>query len=162
LKTQQTFSDTALINLVKRKDEQACELLYHKYAAPVYGLITEIMPDRTLHDELLQEVFVKAVNNVYDFEPVNGRLFTWLMHITRQTCLEKLPGIPAEQAAEYIPERSTFSRLVNKIDHEDKEMVSLSWLKGYAVEEIAQNYGIPTETARTRLKLALVQLRTLL
>jgi RNA polymerase sigma-70 factor (ECF subfamily) len=53
-------------------------------------------------------------------------------------------------------------KLVNKLRDEQKVLIELSYFQGYTHEEIARALSIPLGTVKTRIRSALLKLRTLI
>ena len=50
-----------IIELIKKNDDRAIELIYDHYSSMIYGLIFLKCKNRTEADDLLQKVFIKIV-----------------------------------------------------------------------------------------------------
>ncbi len=50
--------------------------------------------------------------------------------------------------------------VINKLNEEQKFVVTYLYLKGYTQSELAKEFDIPLGTVKTRLRLAMIELRT--
>ena len=57
----------ALLGRVAQGDRAAFEALYRATSAKLYGIIVRIVVNRSVADDLLQEVYVKAWQRASDF-----------------------------------------------------------------------------------------------
>ena len=53
-------------------------------------------------------------------------------------------------------------KLINKLKEEYRVLIDLSYFQGFTHEEIAKLLNIPLGTVKTRIRSALIQLRTLI
>jgi RNA polymerase sigma-70 factor (ECF subfamily) len=162
-----TYSDSALIVLLKQKDRKAWEYLYEKYAGALYGLIRQVMGDTKFNEETLQQVFVTICDNISQYDPSKSSLFTWMINITRRAAINNLNLIDQDNKQHYsdtgsLTENNGLGGLITRLKKEDTQLIHLSYFKGYSDEDIAQHLNIPAEIVKIKIRNALLQLRTLL
>jgi RNA polymerase sigma-70 factor (ECF subfamily) len=126
--------------------------------------------------DVLQEVFVKIWRQIEQYDPVKGRLFTWMFNIARTTSIDTVRGkdwrnsqknnsltddlIPLAGAIQPNPiDDIGLRKMVHGLKEEHKVLVELSYFQGYKQDEIAQMLNIPLGTVKTRLRAALLLLR---
>src|SRR5262249_32304784 len=91
-----SFMETAviqtnqLIEMLRAKSEEGFKLLYDRYSAALFGVICKIVNNNEASEELLQDVFVKVWHNIEKFSSEKGTLFTWLLNVARNTCIDYL------------------------------------------------------------------------
>ena len=131
-------------------------------------------------EEVLQDAFLRIWEKIESYDASKGRLFTWMLNITRNLAIDKT------RSKEISKERKTddIDDLVNKIDRKEQTELSIEtiglkevlgqlsddqkfvvdylYLKGYTQSELAEEFGIPLGTVKTRLRLAMIELRTIL
>ncbi|HEX8460116.1 MAG TPA: sigma factor, partial [Segetibacter sp.] len=78
-----TYQESELVTLLKQRDESAFNYLYDHYSGSLYSIILNIVPDRELANDLLQEIFVKIWRQIETYDSSKGRLFTWMLNIAR-------------------------------------------------------------------------------
>ena len=59
-----------LILKFQQKDEKAFEALYNMYSDSMHGVIFNIVRDNDIAEELMQDVFIKAWNNINTFHTI--------------------------------------------------------------------------------------------
>ena len=79
-----------LLPLLLRKEERAFTQLYDMYSKSLFSIITNLIKDREEAEDVLQEVFVKIWKNIDTYNQSKGRLYTWMLNITRNTAIDKL------------------------------------------------------------------------
>jgi RNA polymerase sigma-70 factor, ECF subfamily len=73
-------------HLLKAKSSDAFSELYDFYSAPLFGFIFNMVRNKKIAEDLLQEAFIKAWRNIDNYDATKGSLFTWLLRITNSTC----------------------------------------------------------------------------
>src|SRR3954471_17385322 len=71
--------DEQLVRAVVARDEQALGTIYHRHADTCYALARRVLNDRTLAEEVVQELFVRLWNEPERFEPERGSLRSFLL-----------------------------------------------------------------------------------
>jgi DNA-directed RNA polymerase specialized sigma24 family protein len=82
-------SDERLVtNLDGPGVEAALSKLYDRYSRTVFGVGLKILGDRSMAEELVQEVFLKVWRSSGTFDPSRGSFSTWLYRVTRSVALD--------------------------------------------------------------------------
>lgn len=162
------------------RDSNAFAYLYDNYSAALNGTIKKIIEDEYLSEDILQEAFVKIWNNFEQYDASKGRLFTWMINITRNLTIDTLrsKGYKKQQkifSDEYIVSNmqdknsnpSKFDTIglqkeVQKLKPDQKIIIDLAYFNGYTQEEISKEMHIPLGTVKTRMRSAISELRKLL
>src|SRR4051812_14493882 len=76
--------------LLKQRDETAFAYLYDNYAGALNGVISRMVDDEQTAEDILQEAFVKIWNNFSQYDNTKGRLFTWMVNLTRNLTIDML------------------------------------------------------------------------
>lgn len=61
--------------------------LYHKYKDPIFSYIYHLSGNRTISEEICQDVFFKVYLNINKFEG-RSSFKTWLFKIAKNTCID--------------------------------------------------------------------------
>src|SRR5215203_5077 len=66
----------------------AISKLYDRYSRTVYGVGLKILGNRSLAEELVQDVFLKVWRSAGTFDPSQGSFSTWLYRVTRSAAID--------------------------------------------------------------------------
>jgi hypothetical protein len=75
--------------------EAALSALYDRYSRTVFGVGLNILGDRSLAEELVQEVFLKVWRSSGTFDPSRGSFSTWLLGSRAVLPLTSIVSAPA-------------------------------------------------------------------
>jgi RNA polymerase sigma-70 factor (ECF subfamily) len=166
-----------LIAALRNREKIAAEALYDMYSASLYGVISRIVIDTATAEDVLQDTFVKIWNSFASYSSDKGRLFTWMVNIARNLAIDKIRSkdfknqnknqeleinvtfIDEQRNTAYKPELMGIKDLVETLKPEQKSILDLVYFKGYTHVEAADELGVPLGTIKTRLRMAIVQLR---
>jgi RNA polymerase sigma factor (sigma-70 family) len=172
-----TLSEEELVLALRNREKIAMEALYDMYSASLYGVISRIVIDEATSEDVLQETFVKIWHSFSSYSADKGRLFTWMVNIARNLSIDKLRSkdfknhsknqelennvtfIDEQRNTVYKPELMGIKDLVQKLKPEQKSILDLVYFKGYTHVEAADELGIPLGTIKTRLRMAIIELR---
>jgi RNA polymerase sigma-70 factor, ECF subfamily len=178
LATTTTYTEKELIALLKQRDEKAFSYLYDNYSGALYSIIIQILENAELASDVLQEVFINIWRKIDTYDAAKGRLYTWMLNISRNASIDQLrsKNYQNSQKNQSIPENVDMfggssmmsvdsiglKKMLEKLKMEQRVLIELAYFKGYTHEEIAEMEDIPLGTVKTRIRNALIQLRTLL
>lgn len=163
--------------MLRRREKVAAEALYDMYSSSLYGVILRIVNETNLAEDILQETFVKIWQSFSSYSAEKGRLFTWMVNIARNLSIDKIRSkdfrnqnknqdiennvnlIDENRNTTYKPELLGIKDLVNTLRPEQKSILDLVYFKGYTHVEAADELGIPLGTVKTRLRMAIQELR---
>jgi RNA polymerase sigma-70 factor (ECF subfamily) len=176
--TDNKYTEAELVALLKERQQQAFSYLYDNYSGALYSVVLSIISDRELANDVMQEVFVKIWRQIELYDATKGRLFTWMMNITRNAAIDMLrsKGFNNAQQNRELTEavydtvgsvstnidKIGLKQLVYKLKEEYRTLVELAYFQGYTQDEISKLLGIPLGTVKTRLRTALIQLREII
>src|SRR5256884_2803888 len=82
-------SDGDLIRLVAGRDANAFEILYHRYARPVFGLALRRLGDRMRAEDAVQETFAAIWRSAKTYRPERGAGAPWLYTVARNSIVDR-------------------------------------------------------------------------
>ncbi len=85
-----TYSEQELITALKARDDQAFSYLYDHYSGSLYSIILQIVKSPETASDVLQEVFINIWRKIESYDPLKGRLFTWMLNISRNASIDML------------------------------------------------------------------------
>lgn len=173
-----TYSEQELVDSLRQRDEKAFAYLYDHYAAALYNVVNTVVADKETANDVLQNVFVNIWRRFDSYNPDKGRLFTWMMNIARNAAIDEIRSKAHSNTRKNQPlpesneiagavtgpgiEDSGLKKVLGKLKEEWRVLVDLSYYQGFTHEEIARALDLPLGTVKTRIRAALIHLRTLL
>jgi RNA polymerase sigma-70 factor, ECF subfamily len=169
------LTDGDLIRRVARRDADAFELLYQRYARPVFGLA--LLGDRMRAEDAVQETFAAIWRSAKTYRPERGAGAPWLYTVARNAIVDRsrsrsdLPAeVPETPAVEPGPdERAETSyvawrvhRALEGLSSNERDVIELAYYGELSQSEIADFLGIPLGTVKTRTRAGLSRLADLL
>jgi RNA polymerase sigma factor (sigma-70 family) len=172
-----SLSEAELVLALRNREKIAIEALYDMYSSSLFGVISRIIIDTPVAEDVLQETFVKIWQSFASYSTEKGRLFTWMVNIARNLAIDKIRSkdfknqnknqelennvtfIDEQRSIVYKPELLGIKDLVQTLKLEQKIILELVYFKGYTHVEAADELGIPLGTIKTRLRMAVQQLR---
>lgn len=168
--------ETEIITALKNGDKNALGLVYDRYGAALYGVVLRIVQSPEQAEEVVQDAFVKIFRNIGSYDENKGKFYTWALNIARNTAID------ATRTGEYKNRQKTdqfdfvvyshthpatstsvetigLRDLVDKLDEKHRKVIDLAYFQGYTQTEIEQEMNIPIGTVKTRLRLAIRELR---
>src|ERR671924_2364453 len=82
-------TDADLIRRVARRDANAFETLYHRYARPVFGLALRRLGDRMRAEDAVQETFASLWRSARTYKPERGPGAPWLYAVARNAIVDR-------------------------------------------------------------------------
>lgn len=174
-----TYTEPDLIALLQGKDEKAFNYLYDNYSGALYGIIIRILDREDWAADVLQEVFLKIWRNIGQYDTGKGRLYTWMLNVARNTAIDALRSknfrqerktIDMEQTVSYGEDRLStrtntdhlgVKKILMGLKDDFRVIIDLAYFQGYTQEEISQKLKIPLGTVKTRMRNALIELKTI-
>jgi RNA polymerase sigma factor (sigma-70 family) len=177
LPAAKTYTEEELVDGLLQHDNAAYQHLYLYYRGSLFNTILQLIPDREIAGDVLQEVFITVWQQIGRYDKNKGRLFTWLARITRNAAINKLRSkiyksqSKNESLDHYVtslennqPQTVNTNSIglrqqVHRLREDYKNVIELSYYNGFTQEEIAKALNIPLGTVKTRLRSALLELR---
>lgn len=154
---------------------QFFEVLYSNYNQAIFSKIFALVKEKNISKDLCQEVFVKAWNNMSTYNKEKGELYTWLINIARNHCIDyfrsknfrsKKNTSSLDQINSYLIKNESFnldrfdiSNLLSKLNPDEKELIELLFLQGFTQNEVAKIKKLPLGSIKTKSRNVLNTLR---
>jgi RNA polymerase sigma-70 factor, ECF subfamily len=81
--------DPGVLRKAQHGDERAFSVIVRAYETPVYNYIMRLVGDRSLAEDLTQEVFLRVYQGLPKFS-LRCRFTTWLFQVTKNRVLDEL------------------------------------------------------------------------
>jgi len=159
--------DPDLLRRAQRGEELAFTVLVRTYETPVHNYILRLTGDRTLAEDLTQEVFVRVMHGLPRFS-LRCKFTTWLFQVTKNRVLDELrarerrpQGVASfdemraletyDQPAERIETIDAIWRAVEDLNPDLKMALLLRDVVGLPYNDIADALEITLSTVKWRI-----------
>jgi RNA polymerase sigma factor (sigma-70 family) len=175
-----SVSDESLLAAMGSGDPEAAAAFLRRFQARVFGLALTVVRDRGTAEEVAQETFVRAWRHAAAYDPRRGRVATWLLSITRNLAVDRIRTKRAQPidpevlmsmdlpSSEPDPEHAGINahesvrvhRALATLPAEQRQALLLASFYGRTAREIAELEGVPIGTVKTRIRTAMIKLRS--
>jgi RNA polymerase sigma-70 factor (ECF subfamily) len=159
--------DFGVLRKAQRGDERAFSLIVRAYEVPVFNYVLRLVGDRSLAEDLTQEVFLRVYQGLPSFS-LRSRFTTWLFQVTKNRVLDELraferrpravvaiediPPLEAVDAPlEQVEEMDAVWRAVQDLNVDLKMALLLRDVVGLSYNEIADALEITLATVKWRI-----------
>ncbi len=156
-----------MLRRAQRGDERAFAIIVRAYETPVFNYVLRLVGDRTLAEDLTQEVFLRVFQGLPRFS-VRCRFTTWLFQVTKNRVLDELraaerrprslapleesPGVEvAEHSIERLETMDAVWRAIRALDTDLKMALLLRDVVGLSYLEIADALEVTLATVKWRI-----------
>jgi RNA polymerase sigma-70 factor (ECF subfamily) len=171
------MTDGELIARVGEGDRGAFELLYRRYARPVFALALRRLGDRGRAEDAVQETFASVWRSARSYRRERGPGAPWLYAVARNAIVDRRRArteppteVPETPSAEAGPEERAESawtawrvhRALAELPENERTLLELAYWSELSQSEIAEFLQMPLGTVKTRTRSALSRLADLL
>jgi len=170
-----------LILAVQQGDEIAFSKLYDVLIPRVYSLAQRIVRNNADTEEVVCDSFTQIWQQAKNYHPDKGSVIAWCMVITRSRSLDYLrkrkvrsgkiddvadyvkdvadEGNEPDKLLESFQENSKTRHLLESLTEIQRQLIALSFFKGFSHQEISDSTTIPLGTVKSHIRRALEQLQ---
>jgi RNA polymerase sigma-70 factor, ECF subfamily len=166
--------------IASRADRAAFARLFRLYGPKIKGQLLARGTTAGIADELTQDVMLTVWRKAAQFDPDKGSVAAWLYTITRNRLFNHLrdarypqPELEPESAADEgatrpdeqlasAEQRTRLARALDALPPEQHAVLRDAYWRGQTLQEHANEQQLPLGTVKTRVRLALGHLRTIL
>ena len=176
-------SDSLLLSQYIKGNEEVFSALLHRHQNRVFSTVYVIVKDQYVAEDLVQEVFIKAVRTIksgkYNEE---GKFLPWLLRIAHNLAIDhfrknkRYPTIVMEDGnnvfntLEFSEEsiettrikedtHNQLKKLIKDLPDSQREVLVMRHYMQMSFQEIADATGVSINTALGRMRYALINLR---
>ncbi|GAB6282164.1 MAG: sigma-70 family RNA polymerase sigma factor [Ignavibacterium sp.] len=179
------LKDNELMERIANYDSRALEVLYNRYSPILFTLIKKIVGDEKLAEEILCDVFVIIWRKIHFYDPKIGNPFLWLISLARNKAVDTLKRNRDESKLEPYDDDYEdlfiLPRISSQIDEMDLDTATsvksnienamanltdaqqyvlyLAYYEGLTESEIANKLKIPLQTVKSKIYVALTNLK---
>jgi RNA polymerase sigma-70 factor, ECF subfamily len=169
------------INQIAQQDQTALSQLYDRYAQIIYSIAYRSLESVEESEELVMDVFAQVWRTADRYDGNKARVDTWLFMIARSRICDRLRShqrrgkvtdalikcdtaiqISENEDLELTERRSIVLSALANLPPEQRQILELSYYKGFSHREIADHTGLALGTVKTRMRLGLEKLRSAL
>ncbi len=161
-------------------DQVALGDCYDQFSSFVYGLALRVIRDQRAAEDVSQDVFLYLWERADAFDPARGGLRTWLGtlahrravdYVRREEALRRRTervGAEAsvtpdvEEIAVAIVTAERVRAALDELPVEQRDAIRLAYFGGKTYREVAVQLEIPEGTAKSRMRLGLARIATVL
>ena len=177
--------DRELLRRIVAQDRDALDLLYSRYITAVYSMALHMLKQPPLAEEVTQDVFMNIWLKAASFNADRGQPRSWIMSVAhhrvidvirsrRRTAqmtdpegyetLERLPsgGASVESQVQQNLDRERIMEALSKLPDNQRQVILLAYFEGYSQSEMSELLSEPLGTIKTRVRLAMQKLRSVL
>jgi RNA polymerase sigma-70 factor (ECF subfamily) len=178
-------SDQALVLALEEGLPAALDEVYSRYSRAVYSLCYRVLGDGSAAEDVVQEVFLKLWRQPGAFDANRGSLSAWLLSVAHhraidvlrrqktrgerqfpegweETAGEDVGALDLADMASQTEDVKAIRRALAQIPAAQRIAIEMAFFEGKTHAEISAELGEPLGTAKTRIRLGMRKLRTLL
>jgi RNA polymerase sigma-70 factor (ECF subfamily) len=169
-----------LVSQIALKNENALSKLYNQTSRVVYALALRILRERSVAEDITQEVYLQVWRVAGAFDPARGTVLTWLVTLTRSRSLDRLRSSKAhrtrelssdtldafsdsrpnpEQVSSESERAGVVHNLLSQLPPDQRAAIEQAYFSGLSHTEISSQTGLPLGTIKTRIRYGMKQLR---
>jgi RNA polymerase sigma factor (sigma-70 family) len=171
------LEEQQLIAGLRAKDRKTTEYLYEKYSRALFSVISRIIFDKDIAEEVFHDSFVKIIQKINSYDESKGRLYTWMANICRNSAIDKTRSREISQSSktntidDFVFGLESNSdtldqvnaigvkELMNDLNEDQRFIIEYIYFKGYTHSEISEEFDIPLGTVKSRVRAAIQVLK---
>jgi RNA polymerase sigma-70 factor, ECF subfamily len=178
-----TDAPGALLARIAQGDREAFGGFYDAFAGLALGLIRRILRDPAASEEVLQEVFWQIWQEAARYDPRRGSPEAWVVMRAKTRAIDRLRAMRRREKTFVAPVDEAVTRsseapdenpgvaaetkglvrsALDGLPEPQRRVVELAFFEGLTQSEIASRLGEPLGTIKTRARLGLERLRSLM
>ncbi|GGF40369.1 RNA polymerase sigma factor [Echinicola rosea] len=167
------MQEDQLIKGLRAKDKQIVDYLYDKYSRALFAVISRVIKDHDIAEEVFHDAFVKIIRRIESYDESKGRLYTWMANVCRNAAIDKtrskefskdsktntidnyVYGLEGASGTTEAVDAIGVKELITTLNEEQRFVVECIYFKGYTHSEISEEFEIPLGTVKSRIRAAL-------
>jgi len=159
------------------RDREAFMRIYSHFAPRVKSFLVGRGLNQATADDVLQEAMLAVWEKAHSYSPEKAALSTWIFTIARYKYIDRLrkdgrqktesdepdlrPSDSLETDGEVLQKQrqDAVQQAIAQLPEDQQSVIFLSFIKGLAHSEIAEQLGLPLGTVKSRIRRSFEQLR---
>jgi RNA polymerase sigma-70 factor, ECF subfamily len=175
-----SLADEDVMQLVRRGDARAFEIVYERHSAAAFSLAYRMMGTRSGAEDVTQDAFLSLWRSGARYDRARGSVRTWVLGIVHHRAIDALrratvhdkrragdEGIQERfEAAERTEveaarreEAGTVRNALRTLPADQCQVIELAYFGGFTHTEIAEMLEAPVGTIKGRMRLGLKKMR---
>lgn len=171
------MQEEEIIAGLRARDRKTTEYLYEKYSRALFAVISRIILDSDIAEEVFHDAFIKITRKIDSYEESKGRLYTWMANICRNSAIDKLRskeisqttktntiddfvfGLESQSGTMEQVDGIGVRELMNQLNEDQRFIIEYIYFQGYTHSEVSEEFDIPLGTVKSRVRAALQVLK---
>ena len=177
--------DVFLLAQIAQQDQSALSTLYDRYARIIYSLAFKSLRSIEESEEVVMDVFTQVWQIANRYDRQRGRADVWLFTLARSRILDRLRRVQRTRASTLVSIEAQELQLkadnpdmleevwvkewrtqvlvaMQTLPEEQRVALELAYYQGLTQTQIATQTGVALGTVKTRIRLGLNKLKSLL
>jgi RNA polymerase sigma-70 factor, ECF subfamily len=175
-----SLADEDVMQLVRRGDARAFEVVYERHSAAAFSLAYRMMGTRAGAEDVTQEAFLSMWRSGARYDRARGSVRTWVLGIVHNRAIDALrratvhdrrragdEGIEerfeaterTDVEAARREEAGTVRSALSSLPADQCQVIELAYFGGFTHTEIADMLDAPVGTIKGRMRLGLKKMR---
>ncbi|MCX8554175.1 ECF RNA polymerase sigma factor SigK [Mycolicibacterium mucogenicum] len=173
----------ALLTAIADGDSAAFAEFYDLTAPRVFGLAYRVVRDRTLAEDVVQEVFLQVWSSAArQYDPALASPIGWLMTLTHRRSIDRVRSEQSAADRNHVYGASSLGRehdsvadeVGQRLDEQEvtdcldgltavqREAIGLAYYSGHTYREVAEHLAVTLPTIKARIRDGLIRLKNCL
>jgi RNA polymerase sigma-70 factor, ECF subfamily len=171
------LSDGDLVVAIGSLDERALSEVYQRHAGSVFSLASRVLVERTMAEEIVQEVFLRLWEHPERFDGIRGSLRAFLLMETHARSVDRIRAEERRRQREQRAQRDAdtsyvldlelrdltvaeqIRQAIAELTDQEREAIELAYFGGKTYRQVAQLLEQPEGTIKSRIRTGLMRLR---
>lgn len=174
------LADEDVMQLVRRGDARAFEVIYERHSAAAFSLAYRMMGTRSGAEDVTQDAFLSMWRTGARYDRARGSVRTWVLGIVHHRAIDALrratvhdkrragdEGIEerfearerTDVEAARREESGTVRSALRSLPSDQSQVIELAYFGGFTHTEIADMLDAPVGTVKGRMRLGLKKMR---
>jgi RNA polymerase sigma-70 factor, ECF subfamily len=175
-----SLADEDVMQLVRRGDARAFEIIYERHSAAAFSLAYRMMGTRSRAEDVTQDAFLSLWRSGARYDRARGSVRTWVLGIVHHRAIDALRRATVQDRGktgdEGIEERfearertdveaarreeaGTVRSAMRTLPSDQCQVIELAYFGGFTHTEIAAMLDAPVGTIKGRMRLGLKKMR---
>jgi RNA polymerase sigma-70 factor (ECF subfamily) len=175
-----SLADEDVMQLVRRGDARAFEIIYERHSGAAFSLAYRMMGTRSLAEDVTQDAFLSLWRSGARYDRARGSVRTWVLGIVHHRAIDALrratvhdrrragdEGIEerfeardrTDVEAARREEAGAVRGALSSLPPDQVQVIELAYFGGFTHTEIADMLDAPVGTVKGRMRLGLKKMR---